>query len=759
MPSNSSPRRVPRALGRTVSVLLICLSSGLAWAQPANDSFSTPLDLIGPGGQLSGDNRGASLEPGEDMHADAIGGRSVWFRWTAPQRGLVTFYSLGSDFDTLLAVYVGDAVDALTLIVDNDDTPESSQSRLQFQTEAGREYRIALDGWNLRQGNWLLTWALTPTPAGPANDLFANRIALEGPMGTVFGSNRLGAREPDEPMHFGESAGSSVWYSFSSPTEGRLRIDTDTSEYDAAVSIYRGDELSALERIAQEIGAGFGMPAVLEIDTEPGVEYQIAVDGLNEERGVFVLNWVRTVPCFLPTRPSNPGPADSAVDVDLAVRLQWGRRDPADAIAALIHGEDDRQDAHEVIEPDRRALFDSVAALVSRSALEEQADGSYRLLTEVNGPWNNLCDEEPFFDQPVGVDCTGFLAGATLLATASPCLRGAASCEDLAVIFGYQMLDGETAVTNFPADDIYFCADILSQGEAAPETDWTLLVLDREVSGRSPLRIRRAGEPFAGDAVFSIGYPGGLPAKLTDAATVLEVVEGGTFTSDLDVFQEGIGSPVFDAENQWVEGIVTRGGPDFEPDAGRGCNLRVVCEPGQCVPPLAVSVAQFASLVPPDLDSVTYEVWLAPCGEELTRVGTTTERSLSLDGLLAPSTFYCWRVDASNECGTIRGVEWTFATGVDARPRFRRGDFNADGVSNVSDAVATLGWLFRGAAAPDCLESADIDDSGQVNLSDPLLLLNFLFLLGIPPAPPFDACGIDPTEDTLSCDSFPPCAA
>ncbi len=90
--------------------------------------------------------------------------------------------------------------------------------------------------------------------------------------------------------------------------------------------------------------------------------------------------------------------------------------------------------------------------------------------------------------------------------------------------------------------------------------------------------------------------------------------------------------------------------------------------------------------------------------------------------------------------------------------RFTRGDANADGASNVADAVFVLSYLFvRGSEPPSCKKAADADDTGTVNLTDAVYLLNFLFSGGEEPAAPFAECGHDPTADELSCDSFPAC--
>lgn len=97
-----------------------------------------------------------------------------------------------------------------------------------------------------------------------------------------------------------------------------------------------------------------------------------------------------------------------------------------------------------------------------------------------------------------------------------------------------------------------------------------------------------------------------------------------------------------------------------------------------------------------------------------------------------------------------------------AQADFRRGDANADsGIElklDVSDAIATLGYLFLGIPPSlDCEGAADSDDSGALDITDALYTLYFLFLGDSAPPAPFPDCGPDPTEEGLSCNSFPPC--
>ncbi len=88
-------------------------------------------------------------------------------------------------------------------------------------------------------------------------------------------------------------------------------------------------------------------------------------------------------------------------------------------------------------------------------------------------------------------------------------------------------------------------------------------------------------------------------------------------------------------------------------------------------------------------------------------------------------------------------------------PVFRRGDFDQDGTLDQTDCINTLFHLFLGEPPPACLDAADTDDSGEIDISDPIFGLTFLYLGGQPiPAPGHLRCGTDPTADSLGCDGY-----
>jgi hypothetical protein len=98
---------------------------------------------------------GASRERGEPNPTGGTGKRSVWWSWTAPATGDVTISTAGSQFDTTLGVYTGDAVRRLTFVAENDDADLAARiltSQVDFRAQAGQTYQIVVNGYRNQAG-------------------------------------------------------------------------------------------------------------------------------------------------------------------------------------------------------------------------------------------------------------------------------------------------------------------------------------------------------------------------------------------------------------------------------------------------------------------------------------------------------------------------------------------------------------------------------------------------------------------------------
>lgn len=156
---------------RTASLafLVWIVSAAFVLAQPANDRFINASVLpSAASGFVSVSNQAATADSNEPAHwTGQPARRSVWYRWTPPTSGQVTFTTSGSDFDTLLAAYSGSAIGSLTRLAQNDDADGGAlgvQSSITFVVNAGTTYRIAVDGYGGAVGTIRLNWALSGPP-------------------------------------------------------------------------------------------------------------------------------------------------------------------------------------------------------------------------------------------------------------------------------------------------------------------------------------------------------------------------------------------------------------------------------------------------------------------------------------------------------------------------------------------------------------------------------------------------------------------
>ncbi|MBK5334063.1 MAG: S8 family serine peptidase, partial [Ilumatobacteraceae bacterium] len=165
-----TPAQVARDLVASATVGVIADPAGSpnallfasANAPPGNDQFGSAatLDLSLPT-SIAGTNVDASTEPGEPAHGPSIGGTSVWWTFIAPGYGTVTLSTEGSTFDTMLAVYTGSTVSALTAVGSNDGP--GNGSNLTIRVEGGRTYHVAVDGGDGSSGTITLAHAWTPS--------------------------------------------------------------------------------------------------------------------------------------------------------------------------------------------------------------------------------------------------------------------------------------------------------------------------------------------------------------------------------------------------------------------------------------------------------------------------------------------------------------------------------------------------------------------------------------------------------------------
>lgn len=290
----------------SVGALTLVWRPGGDLTPPPNDNFADATQVIGFGGIYHSNNRGFTKETGEPSHAGGVGKRSAWWKWTAPLTGQVQINTLGSSFDTILAVYTGTAVRSLTQVAANDDIDYDNgiyESAVFFNATAGTTYRIAVDGFAnssiQEEGDIRLDVIMGGgTPSG--NNNFLNAIRVTGVSGESTGNNVNFTRETGEPFHDGIGGSRSAWWSWTSPTNGPIIFETVGSAFDTVLAVYTGTSVNALTPLVSndDIVIGDIWQSRVTFNAVAGTIYRIAVDGyydagppVAQEEGNIRLAW------------------------------------------------------------------------------------------------------------------------------------------------------------------------------------------------------------------------------------------------------------------------------------------------------------------------------------------------------------------------------------------------------------------------------------------------------------------------------------
>jgi hypothetical protein len=269
----------------------ICLSLTLS-AEP-NDDFANRLPLSGYP-TVYGSNVNATLEPDELLiprnpeillHTDWYGSRSVWWTWTAPEDTDVEMSTLGSDFDTCLAVYTGTALSNLVVLKCSGKEVYSNNgvgtSRITLKANAGTTYQIAVNGISDTCGKIELNIFRS---APPTNDNFAQRTVLTGSLLCLTNYNGSATTEPGEPsLGFEVPSGRTLWWTWTAPSNGWVLVSTAGSDFDTLLAAFTGDSLTNLTLVAANDDYLWRVPysyySRLNFEVITNSAYNFVVDG------------------------------------------------------------------------------------------------------------------------------------------------------------------------------------------------------------------------------------------------------------------------------------------------------------------------------------------------------------------------------------------------------------------------------------------------------------------------------------------------
>jgi len=175
-----------RAAGLTFAAASAGVSRGYNGSQVFNTTFATP-------------------DPTEPDHCGQAGGASYWYAYQPPADGTLVLDTIGSSFDTFIAVYTFNApftsyADLIPLTCDDNSAGTNGAARLEFAAPKNRQFLVVLDGIDGARGIAHLNYHLDTNRLPMAPML----VQAPGPGTFASGSNitLAPAVAGSPPLHF-----------------------------------------------------------------------------------------------------------------------------------------------------------------------------------------------------------------------------------------------------------------------------------------------------------------------------------------------------------------------------------------------------------------------------------------------------------------------------------------------------------------------------------------------------------------------------
>ncbi len=249
--------------------------------RPFNDDFATRARVSGSNVAIRSVNTGATSET-EPAFAGQTAGATLWWEWTPTVTSNVRVSTAGSSYDTLLGIFTGTTLDALTAVASNDDEPGRTTSRLEFTAQAGTAYQIGVGGKGGGNGLTLIDLGTIPP-----NDNFANAQTITGRSAAISAANAQATLESGEPRILNLTGGKSLWYRWVAPDAGKFQFTAQSDGFDPILAVYTGTALDRLTVVGAsdnadaEAGASGSSytTAIVTVNATAGTTYFIQIDG------------------------------------------------------------------------------------------------------------------------------------------------------------------------------------------------------------------------------------------------------------------------------------------------------------------------------------------------------------------------------------------------------------------------------------------------------------------------------------------------
>jgi hypothetical protein len=260
---------------RQSALFQLALNTGVANDDAADATVVSALPFSD---QLT--TRGATTDP--EVPRRGVD-KNVWYRFTPATTTPIAVSTLGSDYDTYLAIYQ-EQPDSFVYLW-NDDAAGSEQSRIVFEAQAGVTYYVETSATVPGTGG-ALVFQITRAQL-PANDSFDRATPIKAlPFRATLDTSDATSGYGD-----GNCGGNaaSVWYSFTPTAATQVTASTAGSGYQTTLSAYKIVQDEPYGYLSQ-IACAYGNPgAKITFTAEAGQRYYLMIGSLETAGGALSL--------------------------------------------------------------------------------------------------------------------------------------------------------------------------------------------------------------------------------------------------------------------------------------------------------------------------------------------------------------------------------------------------------------------------------------------------------------------------------------
>lgn len=291
MSRRSGPRARFSLAAIVAATILGALLPASVLAAPANDDFANAKVIIGSLPYTHSMNPSDATTESNEPESECAGAEAtVWYRFTPTSGGVYRVDTMGSNYNTDIAVFRGTTLANLVLIDCNHDIdfndPGLHTSRIAFRATANTRYYFRVNG----SGGTELDLRVRKVSA-PGNDNYSSARTISSLPFRTNADVTNATSQPDEPRSGNcDVARATRWYKYTPATDQVVWANTyATLDHDVVLGVYTGSSTTTANQIAcnddQWFQGDIIYPSGLTWMAHAGTTYRIQVAGYEGESG------------------------------------------------------------------------------------------------------------------------------------------------------------------------------------------------------------------------------------------------------------------------------------------------------------------------------------------------------------------------------------------------------------------------------------------------------------------------------------------